>query len=166
MLPLLSTQRIASSVISGEFHTAGMCSFQIISDRHAYAAAVFSTIVSTRFIIRSSVSSDKDRTVAFMRTLSTTRFAGLPPSIILIERIAASTGFTFLLTTVCKDWIIAAAQTIGSMFRWGIDPCPPAPYTMMSKFLFADITAPSMHATFPISIDGQLCIPKQTFGWM
>ena len=32
-----------------------------------------------------------------------------------------------LLITVCSDCMSAAAQTMGSTLRWGIEPCPPAP---------------------------------------
>ena len=50
-----------------------------------------------------SACSERERTVARSSTSSTTRFTGLPPFIILTDKIAASSGFMFRLMTVWSD---------------------------------------------------------------
>ena len=62
--------------------------------------------------------------------------------------------------------MIAAAQTIGSMHRCGIAPCPPLPWTVMTKFDFALISPPDWITTCPAGTSGRLCIPKKYFGEM
>ena len=87
-------------------------------------------------------------------------FHVFPAAICVTLTTPAENGLRLRATTVCTDWMNAAARTIGSTPDSGCAACVPVPWKRKTKRSTAAITAPSEMPTVPTSMSGEACRPK------